>query len=115
MLLNLYELTIAEQVYIDTIKPTLNESIYVNWSSYNKVSTAYIKSKTSNDKLSMSFLNRTFDKSTIELHRKTRTGKFLSVETKQKIALSNKGKSVILVDINANKEIKFDSIVSLSR
>lgn len=30
ILLNLYELTIAEQVYIDTIKPTLNEneSIY---------------------------------------------------------------------------------------
>jgi len=27
-LLNLYELTIAEQVYIDTIKPTLNKSIY---------------------------------------------------------------------------------------
>jgi len=83
-LLNLYELTIAEnlQVYIDTIKPTLNESIYANWSSYNKGSTGYIKSKTSNDKLSMSFLNRTFDKSTIELHRTLKTkilrkGKFL--------------------------------------
>lgn len=115
ILLNLYELTIAEQVYIDTIKPTLNGSLYANWSSYNKGSTGYIKSKTSNDKLSMSFLNRTFDDSTIELHRKNRTGKFLSVETRQKIALSNKGKSVILVDINANKEIQFDSILSLSR
>lgn len=29
--------------------------------------------------------------------------------------LSNKGKSVILVDINTNKEIQFDSIVLLSR
>lgn len=56
-------------------------SIYANASSYNKGSKGYIKTETSKDKLSISFLNRIYAESTIELHRKNRTGKFLSTET----------------------------------
>jgi hypothetical protein len=35
-LITTYELTIAEQVYLDKIQPNLNQNIYSNLSSYNK-------------------------------------------------------------------------------
>lgn len=114
-LLAIYELTIAEQVYLDKIKPNLNKNIYANWSSYNKGSKGFKRSEEANSKLSLSFLNRGYNKSTIDLHRKNRIGKNHSNTTKEKIAENNKGKSVTLVNLTLNKEIQFNSVTELTK
>ena len=83
--LTLYELTIAEQVYIDEIQPSLNSSFYANWSSYNSGPKGYIRDEESNIDLSLSFLNRSYNQATIDLHRKNRTGvKVSSAEARNK-------------------------------
>jgi hypothetical protein len=46
-------------------------------STYNKGSKGYIRSEIANSKLYLSFLNRSFNKSTLELHKKNRIGKKL--------------------------------------
>lgn len=114
-LLNLYEITIAEQIYMDLIQPTLNNNLFANWSTYNKGAKGYIRSEMANNKLSLSFLNRSFNKSTLELHKLNRTGKKLSNITKKKISANCTGKSVILLDLILNKEILFDSVTSLAK
>jgi len=67
-LLRSYKLTIVEQIYMDIIQPTLNNNLFANWSIYNKGATGFTRDLISNNKLS--FLNRSFNKSTIELHKK---------------------------------------------
>ena len=67
--LTLYELTVAEQVYIDHIQPTLNGSFYANWSSYNIGAKGYVRNEESNIDLSLSFLNRSYNQTTIDIHR----------------------------------------------
>ena len=112
-LLNLYEITIAEQIYMDFIQPTLNNNLFSNWSTYNEGSKGYIRNEIANSKLS--FLNRSFNKSTLELHKQNKIGKKLSDITKKKISENCIGKKVILLDLNSNKEILFNSVTSLSR
>jgi hypothetical protein len=47
--LSVYELTIAEQIYLDFLQPTLNNnSILYNWSSYNKGAKGYIRTENTN-------------------------------------------------------------------
>jgi hypothetical protein len=46
-------------------------------STYNKGSKGYIRIEIANSKLYLSFLNRSFNKSTLELHKKNRIGKKL--------------------------------------
>ena len=104
----------AEQIYMDLIQPTLNNNLFANWSTYNKGATGYIRSEIANSKLSLSFLNRSFNKSTLELHKQNRTGKKLSDITKKKISANCTGKPVILLDLIFNKEIQFDSVTSLA-
>jgi len=82
--LTLYELTIAEQVYIDAIQPSLNGSYYANWSSYNTGSKGYIRDEESNIKLSLSYLNRSYNQATKDIHRKNRTGIKASDEIRKK-------------------------------
>lgn len=38
-----YELTVAEQLNLDYYKPTLNQSLLANWSTYNVGATGYIR------------------------------------------------------------------------
>jgi hypothetical protein len=99
---------------MDLIQPTLNNNLFANWSTYNKGATGYIRSEIANSKLSLSFLNRSFNKSTLELHKQNRTGKKLSDITKKKISANCTGKPVILLDLIFNKEIQFDSVTSLA-
>lgn len=117
--LTLYELTIAEQVYIDAFQPSLNGNFLANWSTYNKGSTGYIKKEEDKSDISLSLLNRSFDPSTIELHRKNNTGKKLSEETRAKMSATSqrrkKGTYVILVDVAKNKEVPFDTLAVLCR
>lgn len=82
--LTLYELTIAEQVYIDAIKPSLNGSYYANWSSYNTGSKGYIRDEESNINLSLSYLNRSYNQATKDLHKQNRTGIKASVRRRNK-------------------------------
>lgn len=82
--LTLYELTIAEQVYVDAIQPSLNGSFYANWSSYSTGSKGYIRDEESNINLSLSFLNRPYNQATKDLHRKNRTGIKVSVRSRNK-------------------------------
>lgn len=114
--LTLYELTIAEQAYMDAIQPTLNGSFYANWSSYNIGAKGYIRDEESNQDLSLSFLNRSFNQTTIELHRKIKTGTKVSEETRRKMSASHlglrKGRSVILDDVNTKIEVVFDTVAS---
>lgn len=102
-----YELTIAEQLNIDYYNPTLNLSLLANWSSYNKGSSGYIRKTESNEKLSLSYLNRKYTESTIELHSENNTGKKLSETTRILMSKSSGGVIVKLVDVNSNKTIEF--------
>ena len=117
--LTLYELTIAEQVYIDVIQPSLNGSFYANWSSYNTGSKGYIRDEESNIKLSLSYLNRSYNQATKNLHSQNRTGTTASDDTRKKMSTSHlsikKGRSVILFDVKTEKEIVFDTVASLRR
>lgn len=118
--LTLYELTIAEQVYMDIIQPSLNGSVYAYWSSYNSGSKGFVRSEESKIDLSLSLINRSYNQSTIELHRNNRTGIKVSTDTKKKMSLSRQSilknnRSVILFDVNSKKEIIFDSVASLRR
>ena len=113
--LTLYELTIAEQIYLDAYKPTLNGSLYANWSSYNIGSTDYIRSEESNQNLSFSNLNRSFNQATIDLHKSNRSGTKASEATKLKMSASHKGRPVTLIDVNTGNEFIFDTVSSLGR
>lgn len=113
--LTLYELTIAEQIYLDAYKPTLNGSLYANWSSYNIGATDYIRSEESNQNLSFSNLNRSFNQATIDLHKSNRLGTKASEATKLKMSASHKGRPVTLIDVNTGNEIIFDTVSSLRR
>lgn len=113
--LTLYELTIAEQIYLDAYKPTLNGSLYANWSSYNIGATDYIRSEESNQNLSFSNLNRSFNQATIDLHKSNRLGTKASEATKLKMSASHKGRPVTLIDVNTGNEILFDTVSSLRR
>lgn len=117
MLLSVYELTIAEQIYINIIQPSLNNNLFANWSTKNKGSKGYIKTDKSKESISLSLLNRTYSLETVELHRKNNTAKKLTAETKKKMseAKLSKGKSVILIDVIKNNEIKFNTLSSLSK
>ena len=83
-LLNLYELTIVEQIYMDIIQPTFNNNLFANWSTYNKGAKGFIRDLIFNNKLYLYFLNISFNKSTIELHKKNITDKKFSDITKKK-------------------------------
>lgn len=137
--LTLYELTIAEQTYLDAIRPSLNSSLYANWSSYNTGPLGYIRDEEANLNLSLKFLNRSFNQATKDLHKKIRQGKKISEEIKQKMSASHLGpkggKPVILEVVGASvtsksvkaevagkeqeqrttTEIFFDSISSLGK
>lgn len=63
-MLTTYETTWMEQLYLDYLKPKLNGSLLANWSTYNKGSTGYVRTKKMNDRLSLSFLNRTLSNKT---------------------------------------------------
>lgn len=111
-----YELTYIEQIYLDLFKPSLNSNLLANWSTYNKGSKGYIRNKISNEKLSFSFLNRSFTNETKELHRKNNTGKVLSDSTKLKMSKSSGGVNVKLIDINSNNSIiEFKTKSSLAK
>lgn len=114
--LTVSELTIAEQVYMYALLPSLNGSYYANWSTYNTGAKGYIREEESNIELSLSFLNRTYSQATIESHRKNRKGKKVSDKTRQKMSdTRNKRRSIILIDVNSEKEIVFETVASLSR
>lgn len=100
-----YELTFTEQLYLDIYKPSLNNNLFANWSSYNLGPKGLVRNKLSNDKLSLSFLNRNFTNETKELHRKNNTGRVLSHSTKLKMSKSSGGVIVKLIDINSNNSI----------
>lgn len=102
-----YELTVAEQLNLDLYKPTLNTSLLANWSTYNVGATGYIRKSETNDKLSLSFLNRSFTKKTKELHRENKIGTKLSDLTKIKMSKSHGGVIVNLLDLNTNEIIVF--------
>lgn len=70
--LTIYDLTIAEQVYMAALLPSLNGSNYANWSTYNTGAKGYIREEECNIELSLSFLNRSYRQATIESHRKNR-------------------------------------------
>lgn len=99
-----YELTIAEQLYLDSYKPTLNGSLLANWSTYNVGSSGYVRSDELNDELSLSFLNRKFTKETRSLHRINKTGKKLSETIKAKILKGQGGIAIDLVSFNSKNE-----------
>jgi hypothetical protein len=101
-----YELTIAEQLYLDSYKPTLNSSLLANWSSYNIGSSGYIRSDELNDDLSLSFLNRKFTKETRSLHRINKTGKKLSETIKAKILKGQGGIAIDLESFNSKNEVE---------
>ena len=77
-----------------------------NWSSYNKGAKGYKRDEESNIKLSLSFLKRPFNQSTIDLHIKNRTNKKHSEEIKRKMSASKSSwdNSIILVDVNKRKK-----------
>jgi hypothetical protein len=54
-------------------------------STYNKGSKGYIRSEIANSKLYLSFLNRSFNKSTLELHKKTELVKNFKILLKKNI------------------------------
>lgn len=94
-MLTIYETTYShmgrfnEQLYLDYLKPKLNGSLLANWATYNKGSTANIRSK--KERLSLSFLNRSFSEKTKELHKIHNTGKILSANVKLKISKGSGG------------------------
>lgn len=94
-----------EQLYLDCLKPELNGSLLANWSTYNKGPTGFVRTKKMNDRLSLSFLNRTFNQNTKELQRIRKTGKLLSKNIKLKISKGSGGIPVKLVDINNNSQV----------
>jgi group I intron endonuclease len=104
-LLTSYELTVIEQIYLDNVNPTLNSSLFANWSSYNIGSKGYIRTSESNKNLSLAFLNRKYSIDTKELHRKNNTGKRLSSLTKSKMSTSSGGVTVKLIDVNSKNSI----------
>lgn len=104
-MLTTYETTWMEQLYLDYLKPKLNGSLLANWSTYNKGSTGYVRTKKMNDRLSLSFLNRTFSNKTKELQKIRNTGKVLSKNIKLKISKGSGGIPVKLIDINNNSQV----------
>ena len=104
-LLTSYELTVIEQIYLDTFNPSLNSSLLANWSSYNAGPKGYIRTSEANGKLSLAFLNRRFSIDTKELHRKNNTGKKLSSLIKSKMSTSSGGVTVKLIDVSSNNSI----------
>ena len=104
-LLTSYELTVIEQIYLDTFNPSLNSRLLANWSSYNAGPKGYIRTSEANGKLSLAFLNRRFSIDTKELHRKNNTGKKLSSLIKSKMSTSARGVTVKLIDVSSNNSI----------
>lgn len=67
-----------------------------------------IRKSETNDKLSLSFLNRSFTKKTKELHRENKIGQKLSDLTKIKMSKSHQDRVIVnLLDLNTNEIIVF--------
>jgi hypothetical protein len=67
----------------------------------------------------LSFLNRSYNQATIELHRKNRLGTFIPESVKKKMSdshlrIKNK-KQIILIDVNTGNKVFFDTIAALRR
>lgn len=91
------------------------EDYYANWSTYNTGAKGYIRKEDSNIKLYFSFFNKSYSQATIESHRKNRKGKKFQIKQDKMSDTRNKRRSIILIDVNLEKEIVFEKVASLRR
>lgn len=96
--LNAYELTIVEQSYMDTIKPSLNIAPHANASFPNLGATGVIRDERFKNNLSILYQGRSFLDSTVELHRLNQTGNKRSQRTRDKMSANNAGVQISVED-----------------
>lgn len=113
--LTIYDLTIAEQVYMAALLPSLNGSNYANWSTYNTGAKGYIREEECSIELSLSFLNRSYRQATIESHRKNRKSNKVLDKIRKMADTRNKRRSIILIVVISKKEFVFETVAFLSR
>jgi hypothetical protein len=103
-----YHLLVVEQFSIDTLQPTLNHDLIVNWGGQpNKGGTGYKHSEAEVLRRSLDLKGRSYSELTNNLHRQNRLGVKATTETKTKIALNNQGVAVCATQLGTGQTLSF--------
>jgi hypothetical protein len=99
---------VAEQFCIDTLQPTLNCDLLVNWGGQpNKGGTGYKHSEAEVLRRSLDLRGRSFSVRTKELHRKNLLGTKATAKTRAKLALNTQGVAICATQLNTGQTITF--------
>lgn len=103
--LDKYVITLVEQSYLDTLKPTLNSAPYANASFPNLGATGVVRDEVFKQMVSLAHQGRAFTEATLDLHRLNMTGKQLSLETRAKMSATKLGKTTVQITDHDTNEI----------
>lgn len=109
VVLDRYELTIAEQAYMDTIQPSLNIAPFANASFPNLGGTGLARDLDFKTIVSLAHQGREVLETTIERHRLNQTGKKLSESTRSKMSANNMGVQVAVKDEDTGSVIIYST------
>lgn len=96
--LDRYQITLVEQSFIDTLEPKLNSAPFANASIYNLGATGVIRDDSFKTAVSLAHQGREYAESTLKLHREKNIGRVASDETKELMAINNKGVKIVVTD-----------------
>jgi len=107
-LLTKYHLLVAEQFCIDTLQPTLNCDLLVNWGGQlNQGGTGFKHSEAEVLRRSLDLRGRSYSEHTKDLHHQNRVGTKATAETRAKLALTTQGVAVYAAQLETGQTISF--------
>jgi hypothetical protein len=106
-ILDRYELTIAEQDYMDKLDPSLNVAPFANASFSNLGATGMVRDREFKEIVSLAHQGRVFSDATIDLHRLNQTGKKLDLPTRAKMSANNAGVQVEVVCVGTGQRTTY--------
>jgi group I intron endonuclease len=103
--LDKYVITLVEQSYLDTLKPTLNSAPHANASFPNLGATGVVRDEMFKQIASLAHQGRVFTEATLDLHRLNMTGKQFSLETRAKMSATKLGKTTVQITNHDTSEV----------